>query len=775
MTQQPLDNLFRAVFRVDAQLDFTQILLAGRNLYTLHGLAPHLMILTTYDTDIIVQSLRGPNHYDTHTGTVETDFEVSINFTLYVASNNLFQIPGIISRFFVVDDDRVAYLPTMDCDGRIESLEAFPQDGLLITGARLNGNTITIWDFADPSRNAMGIYQVQLANLLQRTGSALEAAGQMPNTLLRLRSIFSEAPRTLREALLFSQLPDRQVSGRSRDEQPDSKNSQDPQDPQDTWAPYDPWGIWGRRARIEWSPEHNICPFCRATEDTSNNASAEFRWDEARRLVNRLMERAPRTGTRPGNFTTYASGLPGAASDLWEEVNAVMFINHLDEIEALMQVARICGFLETEREELEDLAPLAYPTSTDIHPSRARRIIPQALEAQASGQPMPQRRNSFSTKSNDTSTKRINACTEFQQRRNSFSTKSNDTSNKKNNACTEFQQRRNNSTDCDAWDNPRLEQSPPRSDISMVDAPTVPSPSGDSLAQDRHTISNSGATYGLRFRAASPRTTLSQTQSGPGTAAHSQNQTRRAGEPSTAAQNQNQTRRAGEPSTAARTQPQTATRTQPHRAARTQPQTAARTQPQRRVAEAPEVPRSGGISITEKWIRFDDPETRDNLGNFTTVRAKVLGRLSWRGKIIIEVPSAQLARCYTVRSADYGIQWKTVPKFPKSNIAGLYANGAGVPRPELLQMSSPPIYVQEPQGPLVNHLYITVPAGNEWHSKSSVEKEFGSYHDEIQLFRERYGPPEVRVRPAEERSMLQRLAVDYLQGAAQTRESSEEL
>lgn len=220
MTQQPLDDLFRAVFRDDAQLDFTKILLAGRNLYKLHEQEPHLIILTSYDTQIILQSLRRPYQYRPDTGVIKTEYEVSINFTLYVASNNIFQIRSFISRFFVVDDERVAYLPTMQCDGQVESLDAYPRDGFLCTGAWLNGNSIVIWDFADPTRNAMGIYQVRLENLLQRTGGVLEATGQMPNTMLRSRSIFSDNPRVLRDIVLISQLPERgQVVERSRNGQ----------------------------------------------------------------------------------------------------------------------------------------------------------------------------------------------------------------------------------------------------------------------------------------------------------------------------------------------------------------------------------------------------------------------------------------------------------------------------------------------------------------------------------------------------------------------------
>lgn len=51
----------------------------------------------------------------------------------------------------------------------------------------------------------------------------------------------------------------------------------------------------------------------------------------------------------------------------------------------------------------------------------------------------------------------------------------------------------------------------------------------------------------------------------------------------------------------------------------------------------------------------------DQLGNFTIIRAKVLGALSWKERIIVEAPSKNpqypdCSRYYTVLCKDYDIQ-----------------------------------------------------------------------------------------------------------------------
>lgn len=44
----------------------------------------------------------------------------------------------------------------------------------------------------------------------------------------------------------------------------------------------------------------------------------------------------------------------------------------------------------------------------------------------------------------------------------------------------------------------------------------------------------------------------------------------------------------------------------------------------------------------ERFVDFEDPETRDEIGNLDMLKAVVVGRLAWRGRMIVQLPSNNL-------------------------------------------------------------------------------------------------------------------------------------
>ncbi|KUI65134.1 hypothetical protein VM1G_00667 [Cytospora mali] len=194
------------VFRDDAELNFDRVILAGRSLYSHRTREIHLAILTNYEISTILQSPRGPFDYRPDTGIVRFQ-----NFTLYLASNYSFPAPGSIPRLFMVDEEPelAASLITKMACGHTEALYASRQIGYLAISARIDGS-IHRWHFADPSDGALGLYQVQLADLLLRTSPATprptinQRIGSPMESELQ-SSLFESSPQLLQEALALAQ------------------------------------------------------------------------------------------------------------------------------------------------------------------------------------------------------------------------------------------------------------------------------------------------------------------------------------------------------------------------------------------------------------------------------------------------------------------------------------------------------------------------------------------------------------------------------------------
>lgn len=128
----------------------------------------------------------------------------------------------------------------------------------------------------------------------------------------------------------------------------------------------------------------------------------------------------------------------------------------------------------------------------------------------------------------------------------------------------------------------------------------------------------------------------------------------------------------------------------------------------------------------------------------------------------------------------YGVQWQSLPLISprEEKEAGKLKNfkkEQGVVRPKLLGVASSPSYSKEPQANPFHSLLLQLPKGNEWHSKSDVEAQWGSYENRMQKYWDRSGQTyPTKPRKSEERSRLQEIAVEFLKAGADLSATTED-
>lgn len=182
---------------------------------------------------------------------------------------------------------------------------------------------------------------------------------------------------------------------------------------------------------------------------------------------------------------------------------------------------------------------------------------------------------------------------------------------------------------------------------------------------------------------------------------------------------------------------------------------------------------SGQFRRERKEIMIKDPETRNDQGDFTESRALVLGKLAMRGKMAVELPSANpdfpaYPRRYMVKCTDYRIKWGSLRSLQKRDLARLKEIARretdleegidGYWVPEVVGVISSPQYTTEVQANPFHIVLLRLPGGDEWHSRSDAFAAFGDLTIDMEDYWLRSGQKgPMKPRATHQREYLQQL------------------